>query len=53
MSVLSGMMFCADCGAKLYQVRGKRIPKHLEYFVCATYRKQKECVLHIGFEIKS
>lgn len=39
--VLSGMMFCADCGAKLYQVRGKRIPKHLEYFVCATYRKEK------------
>ncbi|MGM8211165.1 recombinase family protein [Virgibacillus sp. W0430] len=41
MSVLSGMMFCEDCGAKLYQVRSKRIPKHLEYFVCATYRKQK------------
>src|SRR5690625_691104 len=41
MSVLSGMLFCADCGAKLYQVRSKRIPKHLEYFVCATYRKQK------------
>lgn len=47
MSVLSGMMFCADCGAKLYQVRGKRIPKHLEYFVCATYRKQKRmCTSH-------
>ena len=41
MSVLSGMMFCADCGAILYQVRSKRIPKHLEYCVCATYRKQK------------
>jgi len=47
MSVLSGMMFCADCGAKLYHVRGKRIPKHLEYFVCATYRKQKGmCTSH-------
>ena len=47
MSVLSGMMFCADCGAKLYQVRGKRIPKHLEYFVCATYQKQKRmCTSH-------
>lgn len=42
MSVLSGMMFCSDCGAKLYQVRGKRIPTHLEYFVCATYRKHTE-----------
>jgi hypothetical protein len=41
MNVLSGMMFCADCEAKLYQVRGTRIPKHLEYFVCASYRKEK------------
>ncbi len=41
------MMFCADCGAKLYQVRGKRIPKHLEYFVCASYRKEKGmCTSH-------
>ncbi|HJF30720.1 MAG TPA: DUF4368 domain-containing protein, partial [Sporosarcina psychrophila] len=33
--------------AKLYQVRGKRIPKHLEYFVCATYQKQKRmCTSH-------
>lgn len=47
MSVLSGMMFCVDCGAKLYQVLGKRIPKHLEYFVCATYRKEKGmCTSH-------
>lgn len=45
--VLFGMMFCADCGAKLYQVQGKRITKHLEYFVCATYRKEKEmCTSH-------
>ena len=44
MSVLSGMKFCADCGAKLYR---KRIPKHLEYFVCATYRKEKGmCTSH-------
>lgn len=47
MSVLSSMMFCADCGAKLHQVRGTRIPKYLEYFVCATYRKEKRmCTSH-------
>lgn len=53
MSVLSGMMFCVDCGAKLYQVLGKRIPKHLEYFVCATYRKEKGMCTYIVFGIKS
>nr|WP_283205662.1 zinc ribbon domain-containing protein [Garciella nitratireducens] len=34
-------MFCADCGAKLYQVRGKGWTHDKEYFVCATYRKKK------------
>jgi CTP:molybdopterin cytidylyltransferase MocA len=41
MGILSGMMFCADCGKKLYQVRGKTIPKEREHFVCSTYRKVK------------
>ena len=41
MEILSGMMFCADCGGKLYQVRGKTIPKEREHFVCSTYRKVK------------
>ena len=39
MPVLSGMVFCADCGAKLYQVRGRSLPQS-EYMVCATYRKK-------------
>ena len=39
MPVLSGMVFCADCGAKLYQVRGRSLPQR-EYMVCATYRKK-------------
>ena len=39
MPVLSGMVFCADCGAKLYQVRGRTLPQS-EYMVCATYRKK-------------
>ena len=41
MGILSGMMFCADCDKKLYQVRGKTIPKEREHFVCSTYRKVK------------
>jgi site-specific DNA recombinase len=41
MPLLSGMMFCADCGNKLYQVRGRGWKHEKEYFVCATYRKIK------------
>lgn len=41
MPILSGMLFCADCGNKLYQVRGKGWPHSKEHFVCATYRKVK------------
>lgn len=41
MGILSGMLFCADCGNKLYQVRGKGWEHEKEYFVCATYRKVK------------
>ncbi|WP_415274869.1 recombinase family protein [Clostridium perfringens] len=41
MPCLSGMLYCADCGAKLYQVRGKGWEHEKEYFVCASYRKHK------------
>lgn len=47
MPVLSGMLLCADCGAKLYQVRARGWTHEQEYFVCATYRKQKgKCSSH-------
>ncbi len=39
MPVLSEMVFCADCGEKLYQVRGRNLPQS-EYMVCSTYRKK-------------
>lgn len=41
MPILSGMLFCADCGAKLYQVRHRGWEHDKEHFVCATYRKIK------------
>ncbi|MFU2424008.1 MAG: DUF4368 domain-containing protein [Bacteroides sp.] len=34
------MVFCADCGKKLYQVRSRNLPQK-EYMVCSTYRKIK------------
>ena len=41
MPALSGMVFCADCGAKMYQVRSRSLPQS-EYMVCATYRKKSK-----------
>ncbi len=41
MPILSGMLYCADCGAKLYQVRHRGWTHEQEHFVCATYRKVK------------
>ncbi len=47
MPVLSGIVFCADYGSKLYQVRRRSLPQS-EYMVCATYwKKGKEvCPSH-------
>lgn len=41
MPILSGMLFCADCGAKLYQVRRRGWTHEQEIFVCSSYRKHK------------
>lgn len=41
MPTLSGMLFCGDCGNKLYQARSNGWTHDKEYFVCATYRKVK------------
>ena len=41
----SGLLYCADCGSKLYFVRGKSI-KPCDYnFICSRYRK------HIGEQL--
>ena len=41
MSVLSGMLYCADCGQKMYLCRCTTM-KQAEYFNCSSYRKQKK-----------
>lgn len=48
MPILSGMVFCADCGSKLYQVRCKDWSHEKEYMVCANYRKRGKdtCTSH-------
>lgn len=42
MPLLSGMVYCADCGAKLYQVRGNGWTYDKHYMVCASYRKKSK-----------
>ncbi len=37
--MLSGMVYCADCGQKMYQIRNKKWSHQQENFVCSTYRK--------------
>ncbi len=47
MPALSGMVFCADCGAKMYQSR-QRGAKNKDCMVCSTYRKKgkESCQSH-------
>jgi len=40
MGMLAGLMYCGDCGAKMYQVRAQGWTHDKEYFTCATYRKK-------------
>lgn len=41
----SGLLYCADCGSKLYFVRGKSITPENYNFICSRHRK------HLGEEI--
>lgn len=46
-SPFSGMLYCGDCGHKLY-LRRQRNPKQKDYFVCSIYRKKRKyfCTSH-------
>ena len=41
MNALSGLVYCADCGKKMYLCRCTTM-KQKEYFNCSTYRKKKK-----------
>lgn len=41
MPVLSGMLYCADCGKKLYVCRTKSLQPSAYYYCCSTYRKRQ------------
>ena len=42
-NMLSGMLYCADCGRKMYLCRCTTM-KQAEYFNCSGYRKKKKAV---------
>lgn len=46
-NMLSGMLFCEDCGKKLYQVRTRSRKPEQDYYVCSSYRKRRNgCTRH-------
>ena len=48
MPILFSMVFCADCGSKMYQVRTRGWEHDKENLVCANYRKKTKaaCTSH-------
>ena len=46
-SVFSGLMYCGDCGSKLYFGAAKSIKEHQEFFRCASYKENRgSCSIH-------
>lgn len=46
-ALFSGMVFCADCGNKLFLHRAASMPAEKESYACGTYKRKKgECTAH-------
>ena len=46
-SIFSGLLYCAECGGKMYQCRATNFTEEQKYFICSTYRKGKDlCTTH-------
>ncbi|MGO5028368.1 recombinase zinc beta ribbon domain-containing protein [Candidatus Agathobaculum pullicola] len=47
MGMFSDLLFCADCGGKMYLCRANRYKPEQEYYLCSTYRKDRAlCTTH-------
>jgi len=46
-NLLAGMLYCADCGRKMYQARARSRKRELDYFICSSCRKARNgCTSH-------
>ena len=47
MGIFSGLLYCAECGGKMYQCRATNFTEEQKYFICSTYRQGKDlCTTH-------
>lgn len=47
MGIFSGLLYCAECGGKMYQCRATNFTEEQKYFICSTYRKDRNlCTTH-------
>lgn len=47
MGIFSGLLYCTECGGKMYQCRATNFTEEQKYFICSTYRKGKDlCTTH-------
>jgi len=47
MGMFSGLLYCEDCGSKMYLCRANHFKPGQEYYICSTYRKDRElCTTH-------
>ena len=45
--LFSGLLFCADCGSKMYHHRGRSVKTEKEYYTCGGYSKRVHpCTTH-------
>jgi len=47
MGMFSGLLYCGDCGGKMYLCRATNFKPEQAYYLCSTYRKDRElCTTH-------
>ena len=46
-SIFAGLLYCADCGSKLYFAAAKSIKEHQEFYRCSQYKENRgACSIH-------